>query len=132
MNDIRVLIADDMPQVRKDLRTVLLLAGEASGTPIDVLGEAGNGLQAIQKAIDLQPDVILMDLEMPGMDGFMATQEIKAACPATRVLVLTVHGDPQDRSLAFQAGADSFLVKGAPVADIIAEIKRFIEERKRD
>ena len=130
MNDIRLLIADDMPQVCKDLRTVLQLAGQAAGMPIDILGEACNGRQAVLMALALQPDVVLMDLEMPVQDGLSATRQIKTTCPATRVLVLTVHGDPQDRSLALQAGADGFLVKGVPVADIISEIRRFVQEGK--
>lgn len=123
MNPIRILIADDMPQVRQDLRTVLRLAGQAAGTPIEIVGEAVNGLQAVQAASALHPDVVLIDLEMPLMDGFFATQQIKAQCPAARVLILTVHACPDDRLRALQAGADGFLVKGTPVAEIINAIQ---------
>ncbi len=122
MHTISVIIADDMPRVRHDLRTVLLLAGQAAGAPVEILGEAENGRQAVEKVISLQPDVILMDLEMPDLDGYRATKEIKAAFPSTRVIVLTVHDDPTDRMKALQAGADDFLVKGVPVAEIIRKI----------
>jgi DNA-binding NarL/FixJ family response regulator len=67
-----------------------------------------------------------MDLEMPLLDGISATRQIKAAYPAARVLVLTVHDRTEDRALALQAGADGFLVKGAPVTDIIHEINRIM------
>jgi len=122
MHTISVIIADDMPHVRQDLRTVLQLAGQAAGTPVEILGEAENGRQAVEKVISLQPDVILMDLEMPVLDGYRATKEIKAAFPSTRVIVLTVHDNPTDRTKALQAGADDFLVKGVPVAEIIHKI----------
>jgi DNA-binding NarL/FixJ family response regulator len=128
MQTISVIIADDMPHVRQDLRTILLLAGQAAGTPLEVLGEAENGRQAVEKVISLQPDVILMDLEMPVLDGYRATKEIKAAFPSTRVIVLTVHDNPTDRSKALQAGADDFLVKGVPVAEIIHKISLVIHK----
>lgn len=128
MNTIRLLIADDNPQVRQDLRTVLPLAGEAAGMSIDILGEAGNGRQALQQVSSLRPDVVIMDLEMPVMDGYAATKVIKANCPATRVLVLTVHDELIDRSKARQAGADGFIVKGAPVAEIIQQIHLLFQE----
>lgn len=128
MKNIRVLIADDMPQVRQDLRTVLQLGGQAAGTPIDILGEAENGRQAVQKALALQPDVVIMDLEMPVLDGYAATKEIKASRPSTAVLVLTVHGDNIDRMKACQAGADGFIVKGAPISEIIQQIHILVQE----
>jgi DNA-binding NarL/FixJ family response regulator len=126
MNSIQILISDDMPQVRQDLSTALRLAGQAAGIPIDILGEAGDGCQAVEMALALQPDLILMDLEMPLLDGFSATRQIKAAYPAARILVLTVHDRTEDRAWALQAGADGFLVKGAPVTDIIQEINRIM------
>jgi DNA-binding NarL/FixJ family response regulator len=128
MQTISVIIADDMPRVRQDLRTVLLLAGQAFGTPVEILGEAENGRQAVEKVISLQPDVILMDLEMPVLDGYRATKEIKAAFPSTRVIVLTVHDDPAYRMKALQAGADDFLVKGVPVAEIICKINSLAQK----
>ena len=116
---IRVLIVDDMAQVRQDLRTVLPLAGEAAGLQIDVVGEAGNGQEAIQRATALEPDVVLMDLEMPVMSGYEATRQIKTHLPDCRVIALTIHGDETVRQKASQAGVDDFIVKGAPMDSLI-------------
>ncbi len=122
MPTIKVLIVDDMAQVRQDLRTVLCLAGAACGVPLEVVGEAGDGQEAVRQARDLRPDVTLMDLAMPVMDGWEATRQIKAFDPAMRVAALSVHDDPAAREKARQAGADCFIVKGAPVAEILRAI----------
>jgi len=119
MTSIRVLIVDDMAQVRRDLCTVLPLAGQAAGLQIDVVGEAGNGREAVQQAAALQPDVVLMDLEMPVMGGYEATRQIKACSPDCRVIALTIHGDETVRQKASQVGVDDFVVKGAPINSLI-------------
>ena len=124
MTSIRVLIVDDMAQVRHDLRTVLPLAGEAAGLQIDVVGEAGNGQEAIQRATALEPDVVLMDLEMPVMGGYEATRQIKTHSPGCRVIALTIHGDETVRQKASQAGVDDFVVKGAPINSLIQAIAK--------
>ncbi len=108
---------DDVEQVRQDLHTLLTLAGD-----IKIVGEAGNGLEAIQLAKALLPEVVLMDLEMPVMDGYEATREIKAFRPACRVIVLSIHADEAEQQSAFQAGADGFIVKGAPVEALLEVI----------
>ncbi len=113
----RVLIVDDSPQVRQELRTLLPLAGE-----IEIVGEAADGLEAVHLAEALQPEVILMDLEMPVMDGYQAARQIKAICPACRVVALTVYGDPASRNQAAQAGVDVFLVKGVSVETLVQAI----------
>jgi DNA-binding NarL/FixJ family response regulator len=115
---IRVLIVDDMEQVRKDLRFLLQVSGE-----VEVVGEAADGLQAIQQAELLHPDVVVMDLEMPRMSGLQATTEIKRKGLASRVVILSVHSDPQDMSLSIQAGADYFIQKGSSYAELIQAIK---------
>ena len=115
----RLLIVDDIPQVRKELRTLLSLAGE-----VDVVGEAGDGLEAIRLADALQPEVILMDLEMPVLDGYEAAQQIKARWPQCKVIALTVHGYEAARKKASQAGIDAFIVKGAPVETIFQMIEK--------
>jgi len=113
----RVLIVDDSPQVRQELRTLLPLAGE-----IEIVGEAADGLEAVHLAQALQPEVILMDLEMPVLDGYQAARQIKAICPACRVVALTVYGDPASRNRAAEAGVDAFLVKGVAVESLVQAI----------
>jgi DNA-binding NarL/FixJ family response regulator len=113
----RVLIVDDSPQVRQELRTLLPLAGD-----IEIVGEAADGWEAIRLARMLQPEVVLMDLEMPLLDGYEATPQIKAVCPACRVVALTVYGDPASQSRAAQAGVDLFLIKGVSVESLVQAI----------
>jgi DNA-binding NarL/FixJ family response regulator len=113
----RVLIVDDSPQVRQELRMLLPLAGD-----IEIVGEAADGLEAMQLAQALQPQVILMDLEMPVMDGYQAARQIKDLCPSCRVVALTAYADPASRSQAAQAGVDVFLVKGVAVETLVRAI----------
>lgn len=122
LKTIRLLIADDNPQVRRDLSTVLQLAGKEIDIRIEILGEAENGIQAVLQAMQLHPDVVIMDLEMPVLDGCAATRAIKASSSDISVLMLSVHGDEADRMKAAQAGADVFIVKGAPVSEIVQHI----------
>ncbi|MBI5354050.1 MAG: response regulator transcription factor [Chloroflexi bacterium] len=112
----KVLLVDDVDEVRRDLCTLLCLSNE-----IEVIGEAANGLDAIRQVESLQPDAILMDLEMPVMDGYEATWRIKSQFPC-KVIALTVHDYESARAKAFQSGVDAFLVKGAPVEKIIQSI----------
>ena len=114
MTDIRVMIVDDVERVRQDLRTLLTLAGE-----IEIIGEAQNGREAFQQAQVLHPDVILMDLEMPLLDGFEATRQIKASWPSCRVIALTIHDGESTRLQAMEAGMDGFIVKGAPLESLV-------------
>ena len=123
MTGLRLLIVDDMPQVRIGLRTILPLAGNALAMPVEIVGEAGNGQEAIQQVEALHPDMVLMDLEMPGMDGYTATQRIKMLYPHILVLALTVHSDDTSRMKAVEAGVDLFIEKGLPVTEIIREIQ---------
>jgi DNA-binding NarL/FixJ family response regulator len=119
---IRVLIVDDMAQVRHDLCTVLPLFGDEAGIPIQVVGEAGDGLEAIRQAQALHPDAVLMDLAMPLLDGFAAAQAIKAENPDIRVIALTVHGSQASRAKACLAGMDGFVEKGDPWGEILQAI----------
>lgn len=123
MTAIRVLIVDDASQVRQVLRTLLTLAGaQDAERPIEIVGEAADGLEAIRQAIALQPDVVLMDLEMPVMDGYTASGQIKRHSPAIRLVALTVHDYPAARQKAKQNGMDDFIVKGAPVESLFQAI----------
>lgn len=118
MAAIRVLIVDDVKRVREDLRTFLTLTGN-----IEVIAEADNGLQAIHLVNALRPQVVVMDLEMPLMDGFEATRQIKTLQPWCRVIALTIHTSESEQQRAMQAGADDFIVKGDSLAHLLESIR---------
>jgi DNA-binding NarL/FixJ family response regulator len=115
----RVLLVDDNAGVRQDLRTVLALAGD-----VEVVGEAQDGQAAIRQVDSLRPDVVVIDLAMPVMDGYEATRQIKTCYPACRVIALTIHGDEAARQQASQAGVDDFIVKGAPLDSLLRAMTR--------
>ena len=119
---IRVLIVDDVSQVRAGLVDVLRLAAKRNKLKIEVIGEAQNGNEAIQIARALHPDVILMDLEMPILDGYAATRQIKAEQPATRVIILSIHAGLEAQQHAWEAGADGFVTKGAGYETMLSAI----------
>ena len=113
----RILIVDDAERVRQDLCQMLcMFAG------LEVVGQAQDGLQAVQQAQEHLPDVILLDLEMPGMDGYTAARRIKSMFPQCRVIAFTVHGYEEARKKAFQSGVDAFIVKGEPVENLVRVI----------
>jgi len=115
---VRVLLADDHPVVRAGVTGML-----ASEPGLEIVGEAGSGDEAVDMARALRPDVILMDLRMPGGDGVSATRRIRAELPATAVLVLTTF-DTDDQVLrALRRGAAGFLVKDTPPAEIVRAIE---------
>lgn len=113
MGDISVLIVDDHGVVRRGLRSFL-----ESEEDIRVVGEAANGAEAIEKVRSLSPDVVLMDLVMPGMDGIATTRQITQLCPETRVLVLTSFSDDDKVFPALEAGAMGYLLKDIPAEDL--------------
>ncbi|MCW2882977.1 MAG: response regulator receiver protein [Sphaerisporangium sp.] len=114
---IRVLIVDDHPVVREGLRGML-----DADPGISVAGEAGSGDEAVVRARELGPDVILMDLRMPGGDGVGAIARILAGRPESRVIVLTTYETDQDIVRAVEAGAAGYLMKDTSRADLIAAI----------
>src|SRR5690242_15834815 len=107
MEALRVLIADDHPIFRNGMRALL-----ASVPDMEVVGEATNGDEALAQAVALQPDVILMDLQMPGIGGIEATRGIMLASPHIRVLVVTMFEDDYSVFAAMRAGARGYVVKG--------------------
>ncbi|WP_166352689.1 response regulator [Phytoactinopolyspora limicola] len=115
---VRVILADDQPLVRAGLRVLI-----ADDPGLDVVGEAGTGAKAVQLVHDAQPDVAVMDIRMPGMDGIEATQIITEGPGTTRVLVLTTFDDDEYVYGALRAGASGFLVKDMPLDDILAAIR---------
>ena len=114
---LRLLIVDDVAEVRRDLRLLLTLSGA-----VEVAGEAANGQEALQQTDALQPDVVLLDLEMPVMDGYEAARQIKACWPACRVVAFSVHSYSSARQKAAVAGVDEFIEKGAPLREILQKI----------
>ena len=128
MTELKVLIVDDVAQVRRELSYILPLFGD-----IKIVGEAADGCEAICQAEALKPDVILMDLEMPLMDGYEAAREIKDRYPGCRVIALTVHAYEAAQHKAAQAGVDGFIVKGASVETLVQAIleeKEIIEKKE--
>ncbi len=115
---IRLLVVDDQAIVRDGLITVLSLVPD-----FEVVGEASDGGQAVRLAVTLHPDVILMDLRMPGVDGVEATTQILAEHPATAVLVLTTHADDASVLGALRAGARGYLTKDAGRAEVAHAIR---------
>jgi DNA-binding NarL/FixJ family response regulator len=125
MTAIRVLIADDAPQVRAGLRTLLPLLAEADGLALEIVGEACDGQEALRQVEALRPDVVCLDLEMPKMDGLAVTEAIKTRWPATRVVVFSAHGDADVVQRARAAGVDEFIVKGAALQGLIQALREY-------
>jgi DNA-binding NarL/FixJ family response regulator len=114
---IRVLVVDDQPLVRNGLR--MILEGQSD---LEVVGEAEDGLQAIGRARDLDPDVILMDMRMPNLDGVEATRRLVDANARARILVLTTFDLDEYVHAAIRAGATGFLLKDVQPTDLVAAI----------
>lgn len=120
----RILICDDEPRARQALKALLLtrevISNDKSSAMIYVVGEARNGYEAVQLVKTIQPDVVVIDACMPGMDGLEATRFIKKSWPQVKVIVLTMYPDQQVGALA--AGADAFLLKGCLAETLIETI----------
>jgi DNA-binding NarL/FixJ family response regulator len=116
---IRVLIVDDQRLVRAGLRMLCRTTND-----LDVVGEAANGVEAIRQFEHLVPDVVLMDLRMPVLDGIAATARIVAARPTARILVLTTFDDDEHLYAALAAGAQGFLGKDAPPEQLLDAVRR--------
>jgi DNA-binding NarL/FixJ family response regulator len=115
---IRILVADDHPVVRDGLVAILMTQPD-----FQIVGEAGTGVEAVGQARSLMPDVILLDLEMPEMDGVEALRQIRAENASARVVVFTAY-DTDDRILsALRAGARGYLLKGAPREEVFSAIR---------
>ncbi len=117
MADTRVLIVDDIPQVRHELHTLLHLSGY-----VQVIGEAADGAEAVRLARQLEPDVVLLDLEMPVLDGYGAAIQIKALLPRCRVIALSIHEDAASRQKAQDAGVNLFIPKGIDSRELLGAI----------
>lgn len=115
---IRVLLVDDHPVVREGIRGML-----STEPDLEIVGEAGSGPEAVVRVAALEPDVVLMDLRMPGGDGAEATERIRADHPAVHVLVLTTYDTDTDILRAVEAGATGYLLKDTPRAELADSIR---------
>ncbi|MFC1975028.1 response regulator transcription factor [Chloroflexota bacterium] len=111
----RILIADDHPRSRNGLQALL-----ATSSEVKVVGEAADGQEAVHLVEEYQPDVVLMDIQMPVMNGLEATQRIKSHWPKVKVIGLTMYGTYRAKALA--AGVDAFLIKGCPAEELLGAI----------
>jgi DNA-binding NarL/FixJ family response regulator len=116
--EITVVVADDHPLVRQGLCAVFETTGD-----LLVVAEAGNGQDAVRLCVEHRPDVVLMDLQLPGLHGIDATRQVRQGAPETAVLVLTMFDDDDTVFAAVSAGASGYLLKGAGGSDIIAAVR---------
>ncbi len=115
---IKVLVVDDHTIIREGICLLL-----KSHDDIEVVGEAVDGAEAVEKVRQLHPDIVLMDLSMPKMSGFEATQAIKKEFPNVQVLALTVHGNPEYFFRILSAGASGYVVKGASSVELVSALR---------
>jgi two-component system response regulator NreC len=118
MGKIRLLLADDHGVLRAGLKTLF-----SAQPDIEVVAEASDGDEAVRQSRETNPDIVLMDITMPGLNGLAATQKIKCQNPETKVLILTMHEDESYLHQAFRAGADGYVPKKAADTEVIAAIR---------
>ena len=118
MSTIRVLVVDDHTLFRQGIVGLL-----GSQPDVEVVGQAGNGRDGLAAAVELSPDVVLLDISMPGTSGLTVTAEIKARCPATSVVILTIHDREDYLYQALRAGASGYVLKGADVHDLLDAVR---------
>jgi two-component system response regulator NreC len=121
---IRVFLCDDHAMLRAGLKA--LLADEPG---LAVVGEAGDGAAGVEQAVALRPDVALLDITMPELDGLEATRQLHRRAPDVRVLILTMHDDPEYLFQALEAGASGYVLKRAAEADLVAAIRTVVADR---
>jgi DNA-binding NarL/FixJ family response regulator len=119
MNPIRVLIADDHTLVRESLVNVLEAGGDCK-----VVAQASDGLAAVEQALRMRPDVAIVDISMPGLNGVEVVRRLKSELPATRTLVLTMHEDEEYVLHVVRAGASGYLLKDSPISELISAVKQ--------
>jgi DNA-binding NarL/FixJ family response regulator len=118
MGKIKVLLAEDHTIVRKGLRALL-----EKETTLEVVGEARDGRESLKKTEELSPDVVVMDISMPGLNGLEATRQIKKRFPRIKIIILTVHANEEYILQTLQAGAQGYLIKSAAPIDLISAIQ---------
>ena len=118
MAKIRVFLTDDHTLFRQGIRT--LLAAEAD---IEVAGESSNAAEAVEKTLELRPDVVLLDISMPGLSSFQAIPQIHKLRPETKVLLLTMYDDEDYLSEGMEAGANGYILKDSPAEQLVTAIR---------
>jgi pilus assembly protein CpaE len=116
---IRLLLVDDIPETRENLRKLLFFESD-----VEVVGAAANGEEGIQMAVELQPDIVLMDINMPGMDGIAASEQISVKAPFTQIIMMSVQGEADYLRRSMLAGAREFLIKPFSSDELISSIRR--------
>jgi DNA-binding NarL/FixJ family response regulator len=122
MKPIRLMIVDDLQEVREQLTTAISLAAWSDGIALEIVATAGDGNDAIRLADLCDPEVILMDLEMPQLGGLSAAARIKASHPEICIIAFTIHDSSATRLAVMQAGMDSLICKGAAISQIVKEV----------
>lgn len=118
MNPIRVLVADDHTLVRQGLVRLLAESGEC-----EVVGEAADGIEAVEKAVEFEPDVVVLDISMPRLGGIEAVRRIHGELPETKILALTVHDEEEYVLYMVKAGASGYLVKDSAASDLLEAVR---------
>lgn len=116
----RILVVDDHEVIRRCIRS--LLARDA----LEVCGEAENGQQALEKVRELKPDLVILDVGMPVMDGIEATREIRQSAPSTKIVLFSVYDSDSMVEISKEAGADAFVMKSNAGTDLVATVKRLL------
>lgn len=126
MEKIRVLLADDNQSVREELPKLLEIDGD-----IEVIGAADNGREAVEMADLSSPDVVVMDVKMPELDGITATKMIREDHPGIRVIVLSIYDKMEYMNASLEAGASNYMVKSIEIDSLANEIRRVFRDEKR-
>jgi two-component system response regulator NreC len=118
MAKIRILITDDHTLFRQGIKTLL-----SAESDLEIVGEAANGVEAVEKVTELRPDIVLMDIGMPGLSSFEATRQIKKARPDTKVLFLTMYDDEDYLVQCMEVGASGYVLKDSPAQQLLAALR---------
>jgi len=127
MKTKRILIVDDSPLFRSHERELL-----AEDPDLEIVGEAGNGLEAIEKARALGPDLVLLDIRMPLMNGMEVTRQLKKERPKLKIIILTIHNLLEYRKTAKEYGADAFVLKVSMDKELMPVIKGVLDPKRVD